>query len=107
MNTPADRGLALDERSGLVEFGVKAVPGASRTRVAGVHGAALKVTVSAPAEGGKANAALVEAIADWLGVRSGDVSIVAGTSTARKRVRVLGVNREGIEAALNALRRGR
>jgi uncharacterized protein (TIGR00251 family) len=50
----------------------------------------LKVRVAAPAEGGKANRALVRLLAEWLGVR--DVEIVAGGSSAEKIVRVTGLS---------------
>ena len=41
-------GLAIVERDGGIEFGVKVVPGSSRDRVLGVLGDLLKVAVSAP-----------------------------------------------------------
>src|SRR5947207_8641105 len=48
---------------------VKVVPGASRDRIAGKLGDALKVQVSAAAERGKANAAVIAVIAATLGLR--------------------------------------
>jgi uncharacterized protein (TIGR00251 family) len=50
----------------------------------------LKVRVAAPAEGGKANRALLRLLGEWLGVR--DVEIVAGVSSAEKIVRVTGLS---------------
>jgi uncharacterized protein (TIGR00251 family) len=50
----------------------------------------LKVRVAAPAEGGKANGAVVRLLAEWLGVR--EVEIVAGGSRAEKTVRVTGLS---------------
>lgn len=47
--------------------------------------------VAAPAEGGKANRAVVEVLREWLGVRG--VEIVAGASSAEKTVRVAGLSR--------------
>ncbi len=73
-----------------MELDVKLVPGASRTEIVGPLGNRLKVRVAAPAEGGKANRALVELLREWLGVR--DVEIVAGRSSAEKTVRVLGLS---------------
>jgi uncharacterized protein (TIGR00251 family) len=73
------------------ELAIKVVPGASRTEIAGVLGKRLKVRVAAPAEGGKANRALVRLLGEWLGVR--DVEIVAGESSAEKTVRVVGASR--------------
>ena len=67
---------------------VKAVPGASRQEIAGPLGDRLKVRVSAPPEGGRANKAVCVLIARALGVKPKQVSIEAGRSSARKTVRV-------------------
>ena len=49
------------------EIRVKAVPGSSRSRIAGVLGDRLKIQVAAPPEDGKANKAVAEVLAQWLG----------------------------------------
>ena len=49
---------------------MKVVPGASRTRLAGQLGDALKVAVAAPPEAGKANAALIELLAQVFAVEA-------------------------------------
>jgi uncharacterized protein (TIGR00251 family) len=74
-----------------MELDLKVVPGASRTEIVGPLGNRLKVRVAAPAEGGKANRALVELLREWLGTR--DVEIVAGVSSPEKTVRVFGLSR--------------
>ncbi|TWT40360.1 hypothetical protein RAS1_40680 [Phycisphaerae bacterium RAS1] len=84
--------LQLTESPAGVEFQIKVVPGASRDRVAGVLGTALKIAVSAPPEAGKANAAIIELLAARLAVRRKDVEIVSGHTQARKRIRVAGVS---------------
>jgi len=66
-------------------------PGARRTEVAGLHGGRLKVRVAARAVEGEANAALVEFLAERLGVARRDVKIEAGVSSRAKRVAVRGV----------------
>jgi len=68
-----------------LELTVKVVPGASRTKVAGVWDTALKVAVSAPPEGGKANAAVVKLLAQVFGVKKGNVTLIAGTTQPVKR----------------------
>jgi uncharacterized protein (TIGR00251 family) len=70
---------------------VKVVPGASRDRVAGRYGDGVKVQVSAPPEGGKANRSVERVIAEALGVRPQQVRVVKGHTTARKVVEVEGV----------------
>jgi len=70
---------------------VHVVPRARASGVAGWHGDAVKVRVTASPTGGAANAELVELVADRLGVAPARVSIVAGASGRRKRVSVAGL----------------
>ena len=49
-------------------FAVKASAGARRNAIVGVHGDALKVAVTAPRDKGRANEALIEVLANALGV---------------------------------------
>ena len=90
------RGLARAE-GGVVLLAVKAVPGAKRDEVVGRLGDRLKVRVSAPPEGGRANAAICELIARELGVSVRAVSVVRGASSPEKTVRIEGVGAEEIE----------
>lgn len=77
------------------------VPGASRTGLAGWHDGALRVRVSVPAEGGRANQAAARLVARALGGKSGDV--LAGSASRRKRILVRGVTREAAEERLREL----
>jgi hypothetical protein len=83
--------LPITERQGGIEFRVKVVPGASRSRLAGQLGEALKVAVAAPPEAGKANAALIDLLAQVLRVKRADVAVVSGRGSPLKRVAVAGV----------------
>jgi uncharacterized protein (TIGR00251 family) len=70
---------------------VWAVPGASRSEVAGLHGDALRVRVTAPPENGAANREIVRLLAGALGVRPAALVVEAGATSRRKRVRVRGL----------------
>lgn len=87
---------AVRAAPGGVDIHIKAVPGASRERLMGLLGDRLKVAVSAPPEGGKANDAICALLAAALCVPRKAVSVVAGHANPRKTVRVAGV---GVEAA--------
>ncbi len=80
---------------------VKAVPGAKRDEIVGLLGDRLKVRVSAPPEGGKANEAIVALLADALRVRARDIEIVAGRSSAEKSVRVTGVDASVVQGLIS------
>lgn len=84
--------IVTDDPAGGVLIRVKAVPGASRDGIAGVLGDRLKVRVSAPAEGGKANRAICGVIAAALGARARDAQVASGAASAEKVVRIAGAN---------------
>ena len=98
--------LAMHETAGGVLLDVHAVPGAKREGVAGVHGGALKVTVHAAPEKGKANAALVKVIAKATGVAPSSVEVVSGHTSRQKRVRVEGLSAPQLIARIQVLLRG-
>ncbi len=83
--------LVLTPTVGGVQLELKVVPGASRTRIAGVLGPALKIAVAAPPEGGKANAAVIKLLAATFSVKRGDVALVSGHTQPHKRVLVKGI----------------
>ena len=97
---PAAYGIV--ERDGAVFIDVHAVPGSRNKGVVGVHGDALKVAVHARAREGKANAALVEALARVAGVRRSAVDVVSGHASRRKRVRIEGVTAAEVRARVKA-----
>jgi uncharacterized protein (TIGR00251 family) len=63
---------------------VRAQPGAKKDAVLGRHGDALKVAVTAPPEDGRANAALVEYLKSWLGVKRSQVQLLSGERNRHK-----------------------
>ncbi len=82
---------------GTLILSVHAQPGAKRTEVAGLHGDALRIRVAAPALEDRANAALIEFIAERLGVPRRNVTLVSGTKSREKRFEIRGsVDPEGL-----------
>lgn len=84
--------------SGPLLLPVKAVPGARRDGVAGWLGDRLKVRVSAPPEGGRANEAICRLIAAELGLRPAAVSVARGGSSPEKTLAIDGVTLEQVQA---------
>ena len=66
-------------------------PGASRSEFAGKHGERIKVRLAARAVDGKANAALIEFLAEYYGVPKRNVRIEAGLKSRQKRVVIDGL----------------
>ena len=92
--------LDLIAEENAVLLPAKIVPGASRTRYLGLWENRAKIAVAAPPEKGKANQAVVRFLADLLGVRKGDVTVVAGFSSPVKTIRIEGVTVDTVRAAL-------
>lgn len=97
-------GIHVSETPEGTRFAVRVAPRASRTAVVGVIGegddAAVKIALQAPAVEGRANAALVEFVAEWLRVRRADVTIVAGERGRSKVILVQGRTAAEVAAAI-------
>ncbi len=93
-----------DSRDG-VRFLVRVVPRASRTAIAGIVGegehAALKIALHAPPVEGRANAALVEFLADLLHVRRADIAIAGGEHARTKTILIRGRSAAEIRSAIH------
>lgn len=75
-------------------------PRASKTSIVGMHGAAVHIRVTAPPVDNAANEALVELIAERLGMAKRQVRVVAGASSRRKIVEIDGVTEDQATRAL-------
>ena len=78
----------LREFGGSITLTLHIQPGARTTEVAGIHGDALKIRLAAPPVDGKANAALIEFVAQRLGVAKSLLSLKSGHSARRKVLEV-------------------
>jgi uncharacterized protein (TIGR00251 family) len=87
-----------------VQVTVRVRPGARVTAVGGRYGtgepAVLTVSVRAPAADGRANDAVVAAMAEAFGVQRGSVSILRGARSRTKVVEVAGGDAHVLEALL-------
>jgi uncharacterized protein YggU (UPF0235/DUF167 family) len=84
---------------------VKAEPGSRHQGVRGEHGGALKVAVRQAPEKGRANQALIEVLADELGVKRRQIELLGGATSGRKRFLIRGVALETLHARLEVLLR--
>ena len=79
---------------------IKLVPRASVNRIDGPHGDALKIRLNAPPVDGKANAALIEFLADELDVSRSSLAITAGETSRQKTIRIRGLDATTIQSRL-------
>jgi len=96
LRATADGGVVVD---------VHVQPGGSRDEVVGRHGDALKVKVTAPPEGGRANDAVCRVLADAFGVPRSSVAVVSGATNRRKRIRIDGLQADAAAVRLETLLR--
>lgn len=82
---------------------VHAQPGAKRNAILGERAGALRVAVTAAPEKGKANAAILELLAEGLGCRPSQVALVSGETSRRKRILITGFSTEETRARIAAL----
>ncbi|MFZ4718438.1 MAG: DUF167 domain-containing protein [Ilumatobacteraceae bacterium] len=64
---------------------VRAVPGASRAKVDGLHGDEVRIRVCSPPVDGRANDEVAEVLAEALGLRPREVVLVGGRTSRSKR----------------------
>lgn len=82
---------------------IRVAPRASRNRIQGPHGDALKISLRAPPVDGKANKELLSFLADCLGIHPRDLSILSGDASRNKRIHVRGFHSRTIRETLEKL----
>ena len=83
----------------MARLAVHVTPKAARDEFAGWRGTELSVRVTAPPEGGKANAAACAVVAKALGRPKSAVSVVRGDTARHKILEIEGVSEEDLCAA--------
>ena len=81
------------------QISVKVVPRAKKNFIKEEAGF-LKIYTSAPAVDGKANAALIEFLADELDVSRSSLAITAGETSRQKTIRIRGLDATTIQSRL-------
>jgi len=82
---------------------VRAHAGARKNGVGGEHNGMLRVAVTAAPEKGKANKAIIEVLAETLGLSKSSIELVAGETSSQKRFLIVGGKEEVLRAAIERL----
>jgi uncharacterized protein (TIGR00251 family) len=85
----------------MATLNIKVVPNTSRDRIAGRLGDAIKIQVSAAAQRGKANAAVIKLIAGTVGLRENQVQIVRGHAQPRKTLQIEGIDQAELDRRIS------
>ncbi|MGH9264952.1 MAG: DUF167 domain-containing protein [Acidimicrobiales bacterium] len=92
--------LFRTEGDDAVVLHVHVQPAAGRSAVVGRHGAALKVRVAAAPEGGRANEACADLLAETFGLKRAQVELVGGPSSRAKQFKLSGVEIDAFRTRL-------
>jgi uncharacterized protein (TIGR00251 family) len=95
--------LVLRDVDGGCTLAVRAHPGARRDAITGVQAGALKVSLTAPPENGRANAALIGLLADSLQVQRSQIALLIGATSRAKTLRVQMLTASQLRARLHAV----
>ncbi|EAQ77945.1 DUF167 domain-containing protein [Blastopirellula marina] len=95
--------IELQVHDGGVILPVRALPGSKKNEIRGEQQGALKVSVTAAPEDGKANKAIVELLAKKLVLRKSQLEIIAGHTHRQKRVLVGDIVLAQLQAKIDAV----
>ncbi len=95
--------ISIRETAAGAVFPVRVVPRASRREVAGVQDGALKLRITAAPVEGKANEECIRLLAEALGVKKAQVTIISGHTARTKTVSVEGLKAADVTAFISAL----
>lgn len=92
----------LEVREHALHLHLKVVPGGAKSHVVGPYGDRLRVKVSAPPEGGKANRAVLALLAERLGLPAKQLAVVRGHGSPQKTVALPRMDADRVRRALAA-----
>jgi uncharacterized protein len=94
--------IAITPHAEGATLAVRAQPSARKNAIVGEQAGALKVAVTAPPEDGRANAALIEVLRDWLGLKRSEIELVSGATSRSKVFLIRGVTAERLMALIES-----
>ena len=80
---------------------VRIHPSARKNAITGTHDAALKISLTTPPIEGRANEALIAFLADQLRIPKSRITLLTGTTSRNKTLRITGKSAAEVQAALD------
>ncbi|MGE0128584.1 MAG: DUF167 domain-containing protein [Blastocatellales bacterium] len=93
--------IKLTAKDGAVTFAVRVQPRASKSGVAGELDGAIKIRLAAPPVDGEANEELIRFLAKLFGLPRANVSLISGSTSKNKVVKISGISPNDAERKLN------
>jgi uncharacterized protein (TIGR00251 family) len=94
--------IAIVSHAGGAVLPVLAHPGSKRNGILGERAGAVRVAVTSPPEKGQANDAIRSVLAEYLGCKAGDITLLSGARSRRKRFLVAGLGPDELNRRLMA-----
>ncbi|MGI6453936.1 MAG: DUF167 domain-containing protein [Syntrophomonadaceae bacterium] len=94
--------LHLTEVENGIRMEIRVQPRSANNQVVGEYEGALKVKLNAPPVEGKANRALIQFLAQYLGVPKKNIILVKGELSQNKVVEIRGLKQEQLLEIINA-----
>jgi uncharacterized protein (TIGR00251 family) len=93
--------VSLSERG--VELALRVSPNAASNELVGCVEGVWRIKISAPPVGGRANKELIAFLAQRLGLKKGDLTILRGHTSRNKLISVVGLSHEEVARRLSSL----
>jgi uncharacterized protein len=87
-----DSELKIKETGDGLELQLHVQPRAKRSEIAGVHGGALKLKITAPPVDDAANRAVIQYFSAALGIPKSSIQIVSGLKSREKKLQIRGLS---------------
>lgn len=94
--------IPLEANDDNVIIPLQAQPKARKNGINGIHDGCLKVAVTEAPEKGKANKAIIKVLAAALGLKKSQLTIIAGETSSRKKLRVAGISIDNLRQRIAA-----
>jgi uncharacterized protein (TIGR00251 family) len=86
-----------------MEIQIRVLPGASKNQVVGLIDGVWKVRLTAPPVDGKANQALLNYLAEKLGINHSQIRLLKGATSRTKTLSIHGLNETEVAARLSGV----
>jgi uncharacterized protein (TIGR00251 family) len=86
-----------------IVLSIRVQPGARKNSINGVHDGALKVSVQAAPEDGKANDAIMELLKKSLGIKKNQIQMLSGQTSRNKKILIRELKLEELEQKIRTL----
>jgi uncharacterized protein len=97
--------IAIARHADGVVVPILAHPGAKRNAVLGERGGMLRIAVTSPPDKGKANTAIQSVLAESLGCKAAQITLLSGATSRRKRFLIAGIAEEDLSRRFDVLLR--